>query len=286
MTHKKRMADTGTRQGAQPNFPGQHFIHKPGLLDDIVKLANLKASDCVLEFGAGKGALTTRLASQAGSVLAVEYDASLIPVLSNRTISYRNVTIIEQDILKFRLPKRDFVVVSNIPFAITTPIMRMLLDCPATGLQRGILVLEEGAARRFTSSHMKNAYVLCWRMWFDLRFLRSVSNMCFSPPPGVDAALIGIRRKPDPVIPYKSSATFGRFAQHALRVPDAPLESVLEPIFSPRQITQLRRNLGVDTEIPVSTVNEDQWGSIFLTMTRLVPHHRWPKGSHRPDRRR
>jgi len=96
----------------------------------------ISESDLVLELGAGKGAITNILSNRARKVLAVEYDQKFIRKL--KQLEMKNTVIIQQDILKISLPREPFVVVSNIPFAITTPIMKMLLNKPSSGFQRGV----------------------------------------------------------------------------------------------------------------------------------------------------
>lgn len=182
-------------RGEPPNFPGQHFMHNQKLLHEIVERANVSVKDTVLELGAGKGALTTVLNQRAKKVLAVENDAKLVDVLNRKTAHQPNTKVVHQDIMKIFLPSEPFVVVSNIPYAITTPIMKMLLDNPGSSLQRGIIVMEKGAAKRFTASIVKDPYVLAWRMWFDIDYVKGVSRNNFSPPPKVDSAMIRIVRK-------------------------------------------------------------------------------------------
>lgn len=179
--------------------------------------------------------------------------------------------------MKIQLPKEKFVVVSNIPYSITTPIMKMLLHNPSNGLQRGVIVIEKGAAKRFTSRSVKNAYVLAWRMWFDIRYVKEVSRDHFSPPPRVDSAIIRITRKKEPVIPYKDYIAFLGLAENALKKPQFPIDFALRGIFTPPQIKHLRKNLKVNKGTPIGTLSEVQWGIIFKTMVQYVPRFYWPK---------
>ncbi|MDI3411356.1 rRNA adenine N(6)-methyltransferase family protein [Bacillus sonorensis] len=139
--------------------------------------------------------MTTALSQKAGKVLAVENDSTFVEILKRKTAQNSNTKIIHQDIMKIHLPNEKFVVISNIPYAITTPIMKMLLNNPASGFQKGIIVMEKGAAKRFTSKFIKNSYVLAWRMWFDISIVREISKDNFSPPPKVDSAMVRITRK-------------------------------------------------------------------------------------------
>src|SRR5690625_4526395 len=125
-----------------PNFSGQHLLHNKGLIKNIVKISHISESDLVLELGAGKGAITNVLSSRARKILAVEYDQKFIRKLQQ--LEMKNTVIIQQDILKISLPREPFVVVSNIPYAITTPIMKMLLNKPSSGFQRGVIIMEKG----------------------------------------------------------------------------------------------------------------------------------------------
>src|SRR5690625_608192 len=110
-----------TSQKLQPNFSGQYLMHNKRLIHEIVDQAKISPHDLVLDVGAGKGALTTVLSQKAKTVLAVEYDNKFVEVLKQKSYFNPNIRIIHQDILKIRLPKEPLVVVSNIPYSITTP---------------------------------------------------------------------------------------------------------------------------------------------------------------------
>lgn len=264
-------------RGEPPNFSGQHLMHNKKLLYEIVDRAKVGGEDTVLELGAGKGALTTVLNQQAKKVLAVEYDARFVEILKEKTANQPNTIVIHQDIMKIRLPKEKFIVVSNIPYSITTPIMKLLLNNPASGLQRGIIIMEKGAARRFTAKFMKNSYVLVWKMWFDIRFVKAISRDDFSPPPSVDSAMVMITRKRAPVLPQKGYSVFLGLAEYALKQPEAPIEFAFRGIFTPPQMKLLRRKLNIENEKPVGTLNEEQWGIVYQTMVQYVPYHKWPR---------
>jgi 23S rRNA (adenine-N6)-dimethyltransferase len=278
MTKKKhKYSNKKLSRGEPPNFSGQHFMHNKRLLREIVEQAKICSADTVLELGAGKGALTTVLSERAGKVLAVEYDEKLVHVLKQKTMCFPNTKIIHDDILNIRLPKGAFVVVSNIPYAITTPIMKMLLNHPSIGIQRAVIVMEKGAAKRFTSAVMKNAYVLAWRMWFDIRYVRDIARHHFSPPPRVDSALVKISRKSKPLVPLKYHNAFWGLAEYALRMPEESVDIALQGVFTAPQLKRLKRNLLADPHTPVSQLAETDWAMIFETMLQHVKPQLWPK---------
>ncbi|XID93991.1 23S ribosomal RNA methyltransferase Erm [Paenibacillaceae bacterium WGS1546] len=264
-------------RGDPPNFLGQHFMHAKKLIREIVDQARISRSDTVLELGAGKGALTEALAQKAGKVLAVEYDRRLIESLQQKIAPYGNIKIIRQDILKLHLPKENFVVVSNIPYSITTPIMKMLLNHPNSGFQRGVLIMEQGAAKRFTAKTVKDPYVAAWRMWFDFCYVKTVQRQCFSPPPKVDSAMLFITRKAKPLVPAKDGFLFHGLAEHMLRAPKSTIDASVHGILTPPQVKYLKRSLNLKEAISVESLTEAQWGIIFDTMVKHVPRFRWPK---------
>ncbi|MEK4360135.1 23S ribosomal RNA methyltransferase Erm [Paenibacillus sp. FSL M7-1455] len=277
MTKRKmnKYAEHRTWPSEAPNFSGQHFIHNKRLLKELVRLAQLSDDDFVLELGAGKGAITTVLSEQAGKVIAVEYDPKLANKLEQ--LRMRNVKVVRQDILRVPLPKLPFVVVSNIPFAITTSIMKMLFDNPKNQVQRAVIIMEKGAAKRFASSHVKDPYVAAWKMFFDIRYVKGVSRENFSPPPKVDCAIITVSRKKVPMVPIKDFSVFRGLADYMLKKPQLPVDWALRGIFTPPQIKNIKRNLGIKQEAPVAFLSESQWAGIFEAMIKHAPRFRWPK---------
>ncbi|GIN12476.1 ribosomal RNA small subunit methyltransferase A [Shouchella clausii] len=264
-------------RGEPPNFSGQHFMHNKRLLKEIVDKAEVSVRDTVLELGAGKGALTTILSERANQVLAIEYDQKCIEALQWKLVGSKNVSILHQDIMKVTLPTEPFVVVSNIPYAITTAIMKMLLNNPKNKLQRGAIVMEKGAAKRFTSVSPKDAYVMAWHMWFDIHYERGISRSAFSPPPKVDSALVRIVRKPHPLFPYKEAKAMHDFLSYALNNPRAPLDQVLRGIFTAPQAKKVRQAIGVKPETPVAMLHARQWAIVCDAMVRHVPKVYWPR---------
>lgn len=265
------------KHGKPPNFSGQHLMHNKRLVHEIIDQAKINTDDLVLDLGAGKGALTAVLNKKAKHVLAVEYDNKFVEILKQKLGDDPSTKIIHQDILKIHLPKQPFIVVSNIPYSITTPIMKMLLNKPSNSFQRGVIVMEKGAAKRFTSYFVKDSYVLAWRMWFDIRYVKGISRNNFSPPPKVDSAIITINRKSKPLVPINDYLTFWGLVDFALKNPQSPIDFALRGVFTPPQIKHLKRNLRINHETPVATLSEQQWRGIFETMIKHVPKFRWPK---------
>jgi 23S rRNA (adenine-N6)-dimethyltransferase len=270
---RRRYNSSRLSRGEPPNFTGQHLMHNKKTIRDIMRAAAIRKTDQVIEFGAGKGALTSELVRRSDHVLAIEIDERFIAILKRKFASNENVKIIKQDILNVHLPRKEFVVVANIPYAITTAIMKMLLNHPNKKLAKGIIVMEKGAARRFVSRRIKDAYVLQWRMYFDLRIEKIIPSTHFSPPPKVESAILSIRRKDNPIIPYRYAAQFRNLVKILLRDPDEPVGHTLIRLFTPKQLKHVRQQLGINYTFRIGYLSEEQWGIIFDTVINYVPYY-------------
>jgi 23S rRNA (adenine-N6)-dimethyltransferase len=259
------------------NFSGQHLLHSKKLARSLVKLAHLQSNECVIDIGAGTGALTLPLAAVAGRVLAVENDPTLVKTLDEKTKDNPHVTILQGDFLRIPLPRTPFCVVAGIPYSITTAIMGRLLNNPTLPLQRAVIVMEKGAAKRFTATPITDPRIATWRMWFDFRRERTIPPHQFSPPPKVDSAVLLLKRKPNPPVPVRYHRPLKTLLTQGLRVPQAPISDALRGIFTPPQLKHLVRNLGVDRETAIATLDEKQWGIVFQTLFQYGDPVRWPR---------
>ncbi|MGG4344111.1 23S ribosomal RNA methyltransferase Erm [Paenibacillus lautus] len=259
------------------NFSAQHLLISKRLIHDMIDLAQIRSTDTVLDIGAGTGALTFPLAEKAAHVLAIETDPAFVDKLFSKIKDGSNIRVKQSDFLEVPLPKRPFAVVANIPYSITTPIMARLLDHPGVPLQRAVLLVEKGAAKRFTAVPVQDPRILSWRMYYDIRLVRTVSPQHFAPPPKVVSAILAINRRKRPLIAAQHQPKFTALAAYGLQDSRLPLFASLAGVFTPPQITKLVRVLGVDRELPIGRLNEEQWGTVFHTMLQHVPPDRWPK---------
>ncbi|SMF89805.1 23S rRNA (adenine-N6)-dimethyltransferase [Paenibacillus uliginis N3/975] len=267
----------GAKFAQSPNFSSQHLlIHKP-LIYEMIRLAHINSNDTVMDIGAGTGAITLPLAEKAGKVLAVENDPVYAEKLAQKTKDISNIRVRQADFLQIDLPRDPFSVISNIPFSITTAILDKLLGYPGVPLKCAILIVEKGAARRFTSVPITDPRILKWRMWFEFQIVRTVSPEHFSPRPRVDSAVLIIRKKKNPAVLPQDHAKFMALAVHGLRDPRLPFSAALGDVFSPAQITKLARVLKLERNVSICTLNEQQWGEVFLSMMRHVESYRRPR---------
>jgi 16S rRNA (adenine1518-N6/adenine1519-N6)-dimethyltransferase len=182
---------------------GQHFLHDPRVLDRIAHAACLAHGDVVVEIGAGTGELTRRLAERvgvSGRVLAVELDTDLLPPLTSLADRLGNVTVVAADILKVDIRSLldeqrvvpPIVIVGNLPYYITTPVIERLLAATACWSSATLMVQDE-VARRLTTppgeSGCGSISVLI-HATAEATYCFRVGEGAFSPPPKVRSAVI------------------------------------------------------------------------------------------------
>ncbi|MDP3784528.1 MAG: 16S rRNA (adenine(1518)-N(6)/adenine(1519)-N(6))-dimethyltransferase RsmA [bacterium] len=175
---------------------GQHFLQNKKILEEICRAAELSKSDIVVEVGPGRGELTEFLAVGAGKVIAVEKDRELIPFLEEKFRSYKNVKIIQGDILKLTpyilKLKPGYKIVANLPYYITSRFLRTFLERKQRPKLMVLMVQYEVAKRICARPPEMNLLALSVQAYGLPKFIRKVSRGNFSPPPKVDSGVIKI----------------------------------------------------------------------------------------------
>ena len=189
---------------------GQNFLIDTHVLEKIIRAANITREDYVLEIGPGIGTLTQYLADAAGGVTAVEIDKSLIPILSDTLSDFRNVEVVNQDILKFDINTlvreknsgNPIKVVANLPYYITTPIIMALFEQKIPIHSITIMVQKEVADRMKVGPGTKDygALSLAVQYYAKPEIIAQVPPNCFMPRPKVGSTVIQLIRHEKPPV--------------------------------------------------------------------------------------
>lgn len=198
---------------------GQNFLIDPNILRNIVGHADLTKDSAAIEVGPGIGALTEHLARQAGKVVSFEIDQRLLPVLEDTLSPYDNVEIIHSDILKANVKEvidtqlagyEDIMVVANLPYYVTTPIlMKLLLEgLPLRGM---VVMMQKEVADRISAKPGTKAYgslSIAVQYYMQAEIAMIVPKTVFMPQPNVDSAVLRLIRHDAPPVQVKDEDFF------------------------------------------------------------------------------
>ena len=186
---------------------GQNFLKDEAVLQRIIDDAKISSEDMVLEIGPGQGALTEKLQKVCKKVIAVELDDRLIELLHTKFVGNENVEIVHDDILKLNLPEMvskklmklkaneaNYKVIANIPYYITAPIIRLLLETKYPPQEMILMVQKEVAERITAKAGEMSILAVSVQYYAKPEYLFTVSKESFEPVPKVDSAIIKITR--------------------------------------------------------------------------------------------
>jgi 23S rRNA (adenine-N6)-dimethyltransferase len=242
--------------GRQPS--GRHFLSRR-LAAELARGFDIGSADLVVEVGAGTGRLTRELARAGGLVLAIELDADLARDLLRSASAWPNVYVHQGDALGVALPRSPFRVVGNIPFGITTGLLRRMVDQPHAERLDLITQLEPARKRAIAKgSVLSVVWSTTWR--FEVR--RRIPRAVFHPSPSVDAAWLVGSRRDEPLIDPADRVRFERFVRRGFEAPDLPIVRALG--VRPAMI----RGLDIDARARAIDLTVDEWVSVFRQLRR------------------
>ena len=262
---------------------GQNFLTDISVVEDIADNCCDDASSSILEIGPGIGSLTACLAEKYDSVVALEIDRGLIPVLKYTLGDYRNVTVINEDVMKADIEgilapyfeKGKVSVCANLPYYITTPILMRLLECGLPFEYITIMIQSEVADRLCAAPGGKNcgAITAVLNYYGTAEKLFEVKADRFIPAPKVDSAVVRIKLHKDK--PYKplDEATFFRTIRAAFEQRRKTLPNALSAVFgelSKDEITNIIVSCGHSADIRGERLSTADFATLSDALYRAI----------------
>ncbi|MCX7827187.1 MAG: 16S rRNA (adenine(1518)-N(6)/adenine(1519)-N(6))-dimethyltransferase RsmA [Verrucomicrobiae bacterium] len=258
---------------------GQNFLVDQNIARLVVKAAELRATDTVLEIGPGLGALTEMLLERAGRVVAVEKDTRLAAFLRERFGHRETLQLVHGDALHFdfaaAMPS-SFKVVANLPYAISTPLLMRMVESPARP-RRMVLTVQREVADRLTAQPRTKDYsalTLFTQLHYEARREHLVSRSCFLPMPTVGSAVVVLRLAPHPLLEPALECPFKQMVRAAFQHRRKMLRGVLPKSglggwMQPDKLEAALERLGTPRTARAEELSLAQW--LLLTRELVLP---------------
>lgn len=247
---------------------GQNFLQDPIALERIVTAAEITAQDTVLEIGPGLGSLTRYLAAAARHVTAVELDERLLPALEQVLAPFSNVRIVQGDILKvppaMLVSKSGYLVVANIPYYITSAVMRHLLSFSLRPRRMVLTIQREVAERICAEPGGLSLLALSVQIYGRPRIAAHIPAGAFYPVPNVDSAALRVDLFEQPIIDDESIEIFFRLAKAGFSQKRKTLRNAMAAglRMGATQVEALLRAAGIDPQRRAETVSLAEWHTL------------------------
>lgn len=238
----------------------QNFLTDRAAAERLARLAvpNGREAPQLLEVGAGKGALTERLAPRCRRLLAYEIDPRLVPALRGRFTNAPQVRVIGEDFLTARPPRTPFSVAGNVPFSRTADIVDWCLRAPA--LTDATLLTQLEYARKRTGDHgsWTRLTILTWPR-HEWRLVGRIGRRSFRPVPRVDGGIVRIERRRTPLLDAGSQATWRCLVELGFSGVGGSLHASLRRAHPRRRVDAAFRVAGLDVRVLVGEVPPQAW---------------------------
>jgi 16S rRNA (adenine1518-N6/adenine1519-N6)-dimethyltransferase len=251
---------------------GQNFLQDPQALEKIVSAAEIQAGDTVLEIGPGLGSLTRYLAVAAKEVIAVELDENLIEPLKAVLSPYQNVQIIRGDILELAPGELIFtdgyLVVANIPYYITSAVIRHLLESGSKPRRIVLTIQKEVAQRICARPGDLSLLALSVQVYGAPRIAAQIPAGAFFPAPKVDSAVLVVDIFPTPLIREELLRPFFKLVKAGFSQKRKTLRNSLSSglHISPIQSAELLSGANIDPRRRAETLSIQEWERLVETM--------------------
>ncbi len=260
---------------------GQHFLVDGSILKIITSAAELSPADIVIEVGAGLGILTEELVREAGRVIAVELDDQLAAALKQTLAQFSNVTIVNEDILRidpetllhgvgFQTGENDYKVVANLPYYITSPVLRHFLETKVKPKIMVVMVQKEVA--RVIAAEPGECSLLSIGVQFygKPRIVSYVPAMAFYPAPEVDSAVLRIDVYPQPTVAVTDEGGFFKVVKAGFSAPRKQIvNSLAQGLGLPKaEVLSLLGNAAISSQRRAETLTLEEWARLQQALSQ------------------
>lgn len=250
---------------------GQHWLTDRPSLEAMCAAVSVGSGDTVLEIGPGLGTLTELLVRKAKGVVAVEFDQKLARELPGR-VTASNLRVVEADILRFNLSElsANYKVVANIPYYLTSNLIRVLSESKTPPSQAALLVQKEVAERVAAEPGDMSLLSVTAQWYWEVSLGRVVAAALFTPPPKVDSQILILKRRARPLAADIDTAGLFRIVKFGFSQRRKTLLNSLGAgtHISREQLLAILNDTGVDPTARAQSLSLVQWVKLYRSLTR------------------
>lgn len=248
---------------------GQHWLYDKSSLEAMCEAADVQPTDSVLEIGPGLGTLTELLVKKAKEVTAVEYDENLARELANHARA-DNLEIISQDILAFDFTTMpaDYKIVANIPYYLTSNLIRVISETPSQPAVAALLVQKEVAERVTAEAGQMSILSVTAQFYWDVGLGRIVTRDLFTPPPKVDSQILILKKRQKPLFEYIDTKEFFRVVKAGFSQKRKTLLNSLSAglQIDKEKVKTICDSVDIDVGRRAQTLSLEEWHNIYLSL--------------------
>jgi 23S rRNA (adenine-N6)-dimethyltransferase len=243
----------------------QNYLSGPEAARQFLRAVRLDPDGICVEVGAGEGILTTRLAAMSRQVIAYEIDQNLAGRLQQRTRGHDNIKVVIGDFLSARPPSAPFQVVGNAPFSQTSAIVDWCLR--SARMTSATLITQLEYARKRTGGYGRWTLVTVstWPQ-FSWGLRGRIPRTQFRPVPRVDAGIVHLERRAEPLVNPARQAAYRRLVQTGFSGVGGSVQASLRRSYPPDQVAAACASAGLERRAVVAFVSPDQWVQIFRSL--------------------
>jgi len=277
---------------------GQHFLVDEQVLEAIIAAAELSPNDTVIEVGPGLGIMTGELAKRAGWVIAIELDNRLADIL-RETLQYENVVILNEDVLGtdpaallqgrtpgFPSELSSYKVVANLPYYITSPVLRHFLEAPVKPETMVVMVQKEVAEVIAAEAGKRSVLSIAVQFYGKPSIIAKVPAASFFPAPEVDSAVVKIDVYRQPPVAVDNAEGFFKLVRAGFKAARKQVaNSLAQGLGLPKpEIQGLLAKAGIDPQRRAETFTLEEWANLWRVFSQLgVENENHPKISLSPS---
>lgn len=250
---------------------GQNFLNDDDALDRIVRAAEIEPDDTVVEIGPGLGILTEQLAERAKRVIAVELDSRMIPVLRSTLAGFDNVELVEGDALEIDLPSLaggPYKVVANLPYYITSLVLRHLLESTPAPARIVVLIQKEVAERIVAKQGKLSLLAVSVQIYGRPGLAGDVPPTSFIPEPDVTSSILRIDVLPEPLVAAEDREWFFKVVSAGFSQSRKQLHNAIGRMlwFEPGGAIALLESVGIEPTLRAQNLSIDDWKRLAVAL--------------------